>query len=113
MTKIKKIINQKKQMIGFEIEGHSGYATIGSDIVCAGISSIAQGTIIGLQQVLHIELEVIIQDGFLRVVIIEDPPAFMVKLVDILFRTMFLTAKEIEKEYKNFVKVCTSPEIVV
>ena len=36
------------KVIGFEISGHSGYATVGHDIVCAAISSTSQMTANGI-----------------------------------------------------------------
>ena len=38
---IKILINAKKGYI--KVEGHSGYAPIGQDIICAGVSSIVNG----------------------------------------------------------------------
>ena len=37
---------------GFVVEGHSGYAESGSDIVCAAISALTQTTLNGLKNVL-------------------------------------------------------------
>lgn len=39
---------------GFDVEGHSGYAESGYDIVCAAVSAITQATILGLMHVVGI-----------------------------------------------------------
>lgn len=52
---------------GFAVEGHSGYAEAGSDIVCAAISSAAGLTECAINEVLGLAAPVKVreQDGFL------------------------------------------------
>ena len=45
MTHITIYTNQQKAFTGFSCKGHSGYADAGSDIVCAGISTLVINTI--------------------------------------------------------------------
>ena len=40
---------------GFEVLGHSGYADIGSDIVCAGVSAVAQTAVNMATEVLNLD----------------------------------------------------------
>jgi uncharacterized protein YsxB (DUF464 family) len=45
---------------GFSIKGHAGYAPEGRDIICAGVSAIAQTAILGLQHFdvnMHVEAD--------------------------------------------------------
>ena len=42
--------------IGFIVEGHSGYAEAGYDIVCSSISTIMQATLHGLENIIGVEL---------------------------------------------------------
>lgn len=42
-------------LIGFESEGHAGYAEYGSDIVCAAVSAVLITAVNGLESVLCIE----------------------------------------------------------
>lgn len=45
-----KIFVAKNEMIyGFEVSGHAGYAPKGEDIVCAGVSTVSQNTLISLK----------------------------------------------------------------
>ena len=37
--------NKKEEYVGFETEGHAGYAEAGQDIVCAAVSALAINTI--------------------------------------------------------------------
>ncbi len=45
MTKVMVFQNRNQEFIGFECSGHAGYASRGSDVVCAGISILVQNTI--------------------------------------------------------------------
>ena len=45
MTHITIYTNQENAFIGFSCEGHAGYADVGEDIVCAGISTLVINTI--------------------------------------------------------------------
>lgn len=42
MTRIT-LFRSRSHAIGFEAEGHTGYAEEGSDIVCAAVSALTQG----------------------------------------------------------------------
>ena len=42
MTTVKFTLNEKNEITGFSVSGHSGYAEEGSDIVCAAVSSCVQ-----------------------------------------------------------------------
>ena len=42
MTTVKFTLNEKNEITGFNVSGHSGYAEEGSDIVCAAVSSCVQ-----------------------------------------------------------------------
>lgn len=94
------------QFIGFKMEGHAGYAPIGQDIVCAAVSVLAQGTIIGLTDVLALDTEYETSGGYITC---------MVKSInhreredaDVLLRTMYMTLKNLEQQYENHIKVFT------
>lgn len=52
MTHVTFFRNHERKYIGFKVEGHSNYAPIGQDIVCAGISMISQSTVYGIEEVI-------------------------------------------------------------
>lgn len=69
------------------VSGHSGTAAKGSDIVCAGISVLAQSAIVGLSEHLHREIDYSIDpSGDLRVKLIGDPD----ELTEAIFETVYL-----------------------
>ena len=57
-------------LTGFEIMGHSGYADIGSDIVCSAVSSAAYMTANTITDVIGLDAEVDLNDdGFFKFII--------------------------------------------
>ena len=54
MTRVE-FFDQDGRITGFSCSGHSGYAEEGSDIVCAAISALTQGAVIGLKEVIGLE----------------------------------------------------------
>lgn len=57
--------NRKQEIWGFEIEGHSGYAEAGSDIICAAVSALAINTANCLESLAGVKPEVTSSEGFL------------------------------------------------
>ncbi len=85
---------------GYTVQGHSGYAEEGSDIVCAGVSAIAQTALIGLIEVLGTKTESIVEDGFLSAWV-SDPD----EKTEIVLRTMLAGLKSLEEEYPEYIRI--------
>ena len=53
-------------LCGFEIDGHSGYAEAGSDIICASVSSVAYMAVNTITDVIGDKADISISDGYFR-----------------------------------------------
>lgn len=51
---------------GFELSGHSGFGQFGEDIVCAAVSSAAYMTVNTITDVMGIDANVSVKDGYMR-----------------------------------------------
>ncbi|MDL2206876.1 ribosomal-processing cysteine protease Prp [Eubacteriales bacterium OttesenSCG-928-N13] len=89
--------------LGFEINGHTGFAPSGEDIVCAAISAISQTALIGLTDVLKLEPDVKIDDdhALLRVMLPDDAP----ESAQIILLTMEEGLTSIYQQYPDFVRI--------
>lgn len=97
------IIYRKNGVIqGFEVEGHTGFAEAGSDIVCAGISAITQTAIMGLIKVLNVDVELVQKKGYLSCVLPESLNEKIKEKTSIVLETMVLGLKKIEDSYGDF-----------
>ncbi len=54
-------------IVGFRVEGHSGYAKLGSDIICASVSSVAYMVANTITDIYKIPPTVLsVEDGFME-----------------------------------------------
>lgn len=67
MTNVK-IFKRESNIIGFIVSGHSGYARVGSDIVCSAISTLSQSICVGLDNVLNLNPKILVdgEDAYLE-----------------------------------------------
>ena len=82
------------------IKGHSGYSKVGSDIVCASVSSISITTVNAL---LSIDEDCIIyeeSDAYLNIKIKKHD-----EVIDKLINNMINLLKELEKQYKKYIEI--------
>ena len=77
--------------------GHAGYANAGKDIVCAAVSSIVITTINAL---LKLDKDSVSYKNSLEITIHKHN-----EVIDILIGNMLDMLKELEKDYKKYIKV--------
>lgn len=86
---------------GFCVTGHSGTAKPGEDIVCAGVSSLAQTALLGVGEYLHREVDYSVASGELRMMLKDDPD----ELTEAILETMVLGMEEIQRLYPKAVRI--------
>ncbi len=102
MTKIF-VYKKEKLICGFEVAGHSGFAEEGQDIVCSAVSTATQMALVGLKEVLKLDVKQKLGDGFLAVSLKEED--IEKQAVQTLLRAMEETLKSIAKQFSRFVKM--------
>lgn len=98
------LLKKYEYLIAFKIEGHAGFKEEGEDIVCSAISMISQTTLIGILEVLKIDVEYYIEDGFLNLSL-EKNSMEEIKKCQVLLQTMLLGLKNIEITYGDYINV--------
>lgn len=93
-----KQVNNKINTI--EVKGHASYDESGKDIVCASVSSIIITTINGLVNLKETGFEYEENDGYVKIVIIEDT-----KEINALISNMISLLKDLEKQYSKYIKI--------
>lgn len=89
-------------LTGFTVEGHSGYAEQGEDIVCAAVSSAAYMTVNTISEVLSLPVDADVRDGFMDITVLKNSNASQ----DILMG-FELHIKELGTQYPQFIKIST------
>ncbi len=77
----------------------------GFDTVCASVSSITQNAIVGLKGVLGLNPGLEVEDGYLECIIPGGLDSKMLEKTGVLLETMYLSLKNIEEQYCDYVKV--------
>ncbi len=85
---------------GFSVNGHSGYAQAGSDIVCASVSSAVMLAINTAAQFFNIKLDVKVLDGDISCGVAE-----ISQNSDRLIKSLIAHLKEVEREFPKHLKV--------
>ena len=90
----------RENSVSFTVEGHSGYAEEGSDIVCAAVSSAAIMTVNTVTEILGEKGKVKVKDGFLQFEASGKPARDMIM-------GLKLHLEGLSEEYPDYVTVTT------
>ena len=93
--------NIKGQVVGYDIDGHSNVAPKGYDIVCAGISTLAQTAMYGLRDYLHHNVECDMDEGKFHVKLKSIPDL----QTEALLRTMIIGLEEFANKAPQVVTI--------
>lgn len=94
-------LNESGKCTGLEASGHAGYGPEGSDIVCAAVSALVQGTMLSINRLTVLE-SIQQRAGGKLVFRIRDPD----ETTQILFASLELALTEMQAEYGAFIEVC-------
>ena len=89
----------------FVISGHAFFAERGKDIVCAGASAVAIGSINAVHALTGVTPEIEQGDGFLRCVVPVNGTEDMNEKVQLLLEGMIISLQTIEEEYGKHIKI--------
>lgn len=87
------------------MSGHSGYAEAGKDIVCAAVSAIVQTAVLGLTDVVGLEVEYEQRPGKARCNLSEALSQDLREKANVILETMLCGLKSIEEGYGTYIKV--------
>ena len=105
MIKIKVFRNSDGFITGYDVSGHHG--EYGSDIVCAGISSLTQTALKGIGQHLKREVDFHVASGDLHVMLKRDPD----ELTEAILETMLIGLYDVQKFDLEEVKISEVQEV--
>ena len=102
---IRVIIETKNgSIVKGEIKGHAAYSE-SNDIVCASVSAVAFTVLNGIENVAGISFGYEQKDGYLLFVMPDDMDPEQRKRADDLLNSFYLYLLELEKQYKENIKV--------
>ncbi|MBQ4105017.1 MAG: ribosomal-processing cysteine protease Prp [Clostridia bacterium] len=99
-----RFITTHSTLTGFEMNGHSGYSESGSDIVCAAVSSAAYMTANTVTDVLGIDADISVSDGFMMMKL----SAKDAQIAQDILRGFEIHVCELSEQYKSNISVIYS-----
>ena len=96
-----KLTERQGQITCLQTEGHAGYAEMGQDLVCAGVSCITIGINNALDELAAGSFQTEMREGFLKIRLLdtENPNA------QLLLRTAWIQLQTIAESYPEFIKL--------
>lgn len=97
-----KCITRDGIILGYEYEGHAGFAEEGQDIVCAAVTAQLMMVFNGITMIQNIEAESSLEEegGYFRFVI---PNTEEAKKAQLLMETLHLGLRSIEIQYEDYI----------
>ena len=104
MTRIS-VYRKGKSIVKYVVKGHTGYKEAGADIVCSAVSAIAIHTLNGLTDIVKIPVGYEVDDAYLECIVPDNISEEERKQSDILLEAMYLTFKNLEEQYKEYITI--------
>ncbi len=101
MIKFSTVKNTDGSIRKFTVDGHSGFADSGEDIVCAAVSSTVWMTINGIETQNLARLSYEERDGFVNCIVEEK----FSDGADFLLNSLVMFITELSGQYKEFLKL--------
>ncbi len=104
MTEIT-LFRSHSRLVGFQAEGHTGYAEEGSDIVCAAVSALTQGAVIGLKEVIGLSVAIDIDEGYLYCMLPKEISGRQQHDAELILNTMAASLNSIAQTNGDYIKM--------
>lgn len=93
---------RNNQPEGFVIDGHSGYADAGHDIICAAVSSAAYMAVNTITEIIGTDIEADVDDGYMKIML-GSPSAAATDML----KGLQLHLTELSKDNPDFIEITT------
>lgn len=108
MTSIRIYRDRRGLLLGFSVIGHTGSAAAGEDIVCAGVSALAQTAVNALEAVAGVPTTPRMGEGYLSVRLPRGLRARALNTAQIILRTVRQGFDDIATAYPQHVRISQS-----
>lgn len=94
-----KVSTTTKAKTQVEVSGHAEYDTKGKDVVCAAVSALVQGAVVGLKKVLNEKVKIKKSEGFLKFEVARNDKT------EIIIMTLVESLKDLSSQYPSYIKM--------
>ena len=99
------ITKKNGSVVDVVCKGHTGFGEEGEDILCAGISTLVQSTLLGLLQVVGINVKYKTGEGSLRFTLPDNLSSSQRHDADVLLNTMLVALEDFYTEYSDYINL--------
>ena len=101
------ITRKNNSIVEVVASGHTGFGEAGEDIVCAGISTLIQASLLGLLQVAKVNVRYTVneQDGSLRFTLPAEMTPEERHDADVILNTMLCGIQDFYTEYSDYINL--------
>ena len=99
------VYRKNKDIVKYTVSGHTGFGESGEDIVCAAVSTITTAVLNGLTDVVGIAVGYEVREAYLECVLPDELSDDMRRSADVLLNTMFLSLKDLEEQYGDYITI--------
>ena len=101
------ITRKNNHIVEVVASGHTGYGEQGEDIVCAGISTLIQSSLLGLLQVAGINVKYTVneQEGSLRFTLPQNLTDSERHDADVILNTLLCGLQDFYTEYSDYINL--------
>jgi hypothetical protein len=99
------IFRSNREVIGYEIKGHTGFAEAGQDIVCAAVSVLAQTGANALEKLAGLKPRIQMEDGYLQVMLPKNLQESEREQAKTILDTILVGLEEVVEAYPRYVKL--------
>ncbi len=105
MTRINLYKNKDGRIIKFIVDGHTDFAEIGSDILCAAVSTAATMTLNGILEVAKVKVGYEVRDAFIECILPYDLNKSEQEKCELLINSMLLTLNDLKEQYEKHITI--------
>lgn len=99
------LFRSRSHLVGFEVLGHTGYAEEGSDIVCAAVSALTQGAVIGLKEVIGLCVALDIDEAYLYCMLPKTIARQQQHDAELILKTMAASLSSLAETNGDYIKM--------
>lgn len=99
------VYRKNKDIVKYTVSGHTGFGESGEDIICAAVSTITTAVLNGLADVVGIAVGCEVREAYLECVLPDELSDDMRRSADVLLNTMFLSLKDLEEQYGDYITI--------
>jgi uncharacterized protein YsxB (DUF464 family) len=103
MIRVDILRNSDRFICGFTVSGHADYDVPGKDIVCSGVSAVTIGTVNAVEALLQLDLNPIVESGYLAVEVPETTDQHTFHSSQLLLESMVIMLQGIESSYQTYI----------